>query len=133
MGTHLFTHIRRTGALLLTIAVVGALAGVFIATHAHAAAYATNYCVGWEPNGGTCVGPSHTLTANIVYDDTGSHGWVCEIALNSSGGGVGGWTCGYGSAESCYPGNQLLRGEIDNGSGYWLYMNGTEYYAQGCP
>ena len=133
MSHHLFTHKRGARALLLTIAVVGALVGFLFASRQHAAAYGTNYCVGWEAKGGTCVGPQHTLVANIVWDDTGSNAWVCETALNSSGGQVGGWGCGYGSSESCYPGNQLLKGEIDNASGYWLYMNGTEYYAQGCP
>src|SRR5579872_1347801 len=120
-------------ALLLAVAVAGALTGLVVATQSHASAYGVNYCTNWYPNGGSCVGPQHTLVANIVWDDTGSGAWVCEIALNSSGGGVGGWTCGNGMAESCYPGNQLLRGEIYNGAGYWLYMNGTEYYSQGCP
>ena len=36
-------------------------------------------------------------------------------------------------AETCYGGNQLLHGWILNDSPYWLYMNGTEYYSQGCP
>ena len=74
------------------------------------------------------------LTANIVYDDTGSGSWVCEIAVNSSRQRrFGGWACGGGQSESCYSGRQLLRGRIYNASPYWLYMNGTEYYTQGCP
>ena len=46
---------------------------------------------------------------------------------------VGGLGCGYGYTETCYSGNTLLHGWIANGSSYWLYMNGTEFYAQGCP
>ena len=89
----------------------------FLLVSQGAGAYSQNYCANWNSNGGTCEGPYHTLTANIVYDDTGSNGWVCEIASTRPGGSVGGWGCGYGIAESCYPGNQLLHGEIDNGSG----------------
>ena len=118
--------------MLLAAAIAGALLGFLLASQ-HASAYGTNYCVGWQPSGGSCVGPTHTLTANIVYDDTGSGSWVCEIALDQNGNGYGGWACGYGQTETCYPGNRLLRGMIYNASPYWLYMNGTEFYAQGCP
>ena len=114
------------------MAVAGALVGILFASQ-HAAAYGTTYCTGWEPSGGSCVGPQHTLTANIVYDDTGSDAFVCGIAQYPGGGYYGGWGCGYGEAEACYAGNTLLKGEIYNDSGYWLYMNGTEFYAQGCP
>jgi len=125
-------HLRSARALVLAAAAAGALIGILLVSQ-HAAAYGTNYCVGWEPSTGSCVGPEHTLTANIVYDDTGSGAWVCNIAQYPGGGYYGGWACGGGEAESCYAGNTLLKGEIYNASGYWLYMNGTEFYAQGCP
>ena len=117
---------------MLAMAIAGALVG-FLLTSQHASAYGTNYCVQWLPSGGSCVGPEHTLTANIVYDDTGSGSVVCDIAQYPGGGYYGGWGCGNGENETCYPGNTLLKGEIYNGSAYWLYMNGTEFYAQGCP
>jgi hypothetical protein len=125
-------HLRSARALLLAVAVAGALLGVLLASQ-HASAYATNYCANWYPTYSSCVGPQHTLTANIVYDDTGTGSWVCEIAQYPGGGYYGSWACGSGETETCYPGNQLLKGEIYNDSGYWLYMNGTEFYAQGCP
>jgi hypothetical protein len=125
-------HLRSARALLLAAAIAGALLGILFASQ-HASAYGTNYCVGWEPSGGSCVGPEHTLTANIVYDDTGSDSFVCDIALYPSGAPYGGWGCGDGASESCYAGNTLLKGEIYDDSTYWLYMNGTEFYDQGCP
>jgi|SRR5579863_5385390 len=125
-------HFQSARALLVAMAVAGALVGILFASQ-HASAYGTTYCTGWEPSGGSCVGPSHTLTANIVYDDTGSDAFVCGIAQYPGGGYYGGWGCGYGEAEACYAGNTLLKGEIYNDSAYWLYMNGTEFYAQGCP
>jgi hypothetical protein len=129
---HLVHRARSTRALLLTFALVGALLGVLLASQG-AAGYGVNYCAGWSSSGSRCEGPSHTLTANFAYDDTGSNAYVCETATNSSGNSVGGWGCGYGYAESCYAGNQLLHGWVANGSPYWLYINGTEYYSQGCP
>jgi hypothetical protein len=125
-------HFRSARALLLAAAIAGALLGIVFASQ-RASAYAQNYCIGWEPTGGSCVGPEHTITANIVYDDTGSDGWVCDVALYPNGSQYGGWGCGGGASESCYAGNTLLKPEIYNDSGYWLYMNGTEYYSQGCP
>ena len=132
MSHHLVSHVRRTRALLLTFAVAGALLG-FLLVSQGAGAYSQNYCANWISSGSRCEGPYHTLTANIAYDDTGSNAYVCETATNSGGGSVGGWGCGYGYAESCYAGNQLLHGWIADASPYWLYMNGTEFYAQGCP
>jgi hypothetical protein len=119
-------------AVLIAAALAGALAGILLVSQ-HAAAYGVNYCVEWLPSTGSCVGPEHTLTANIAYDDTGSNSYVCEIAQYASGGYDGGWGCGNGESETCYGGNQLLKGEIYNASIYWLYMNGTEFYSQGCP
>lgn len=130
--THYTRHLRSVRVVLIAAALAGALVGVLFASQ-HASAYGVNYCVGWEPSGGSCVGPEHTLTANIVYDDTGSDAWVCEIAQYPGGGYFGGWGCGYGESESCYAGTQLFKGEIYNDSIYWLYMNGTEFYSQGCP
>jgi len=52
---------------------------------------------------------------------------------DAAGNSVGGWACGYGYAESCFAGNQLLHGWLANASPYWLFMYGTEYYSQGCP
>ena len=75
-------HLRSARALLLAAAVAGALLGILFASQ-HASAYGTNYCVGWEPSTGSCVGPEHTLTANIVYDDTGSGSFVCDIAYSA--------------------------------------------------
>ena len=132
MSDHMISHLRSTRTLLLAFAVAGALLGFLFSTQG-ASATSTNYCVGWMATGGECLGPAHNLTANLVYDDTGSGGWVCEIAIDGNGNGVGGWGCGYGGAETCYGGGRSLRGQIYNGSGYWLYMNGTEYYNQGCP
>jgi hypothetical protein len=125
-------HFRSARTLLLAVAIAGALLGFLFASQ-HASAYGTNYCVGWQPSGGECGGPTHTLTANIVYDDTGSGAYVCEIAVDQYGNGYGGWACGGGMTETCYPGSKLLRGLIYNASPYWLYMNGTEFYGQGCP
>jgi hypothetical protein len=126
-------HLRGARTLLLAVALVGALLGVLIASQ-HASASATNYCSGWEPPyGGSCVGPSHNLTANIVYDDTGSGSWVCEVVLDGNGWGYGYWSCGSGETETCYGGGRALRGLIENASPYWLYMNGTEFYNTGCP
>jgi hypothetical protein len=130
--THYTRHFRGVRTVLIAAALAGALTGILLASQ-HASAYGVNYCTGWEPSGGSCVGPEHTITANIVYDDTGSNAFVCEIAQYPGGGYYGGWGCGYGVSESCYPGNQLLKGEIYNDSIYWLYMNGTEFYSQGCP
>ena len=130
--THYTRHFRSVRVLLLAAALAGALAGVLLVSQ-HASAYGTVYCQGWEPSGGSCVGPQHTLTANMVFDDTGSNALVCGIAQYPGGGYYGGWGCGNGEAESCYAGNQMLKAELYNDSIYWLYMNGTEYYAQGCP
>ena len=47
--------------------------------------------------------------------------------------GYGYWSCGSGQTETCYGGWTPLRGMIFNGSPYWLYMNGTEFYNTGCP
>jgi len=118
--------------VLIAAALAGAMVGVLFASQ-HASAYGVNYCVGWQPSGGSCVGPEHTLTADIAYDDTGSNAYVCDAATNSSGNVVGGWGCGFGISESCYGGNQLMHGWIGNDSPYWLYMNGSEFYSQGCP
>ena len=117
---------------MLAFAIGGALLGVLVVGQG-ASATSVNYCANWIATGKTCEGPSHSLDANIAWDDTGSNAWVCDTATNGSGGNVGGWACGYGLAETCYGGSQLLHGWIANDSGYWLYMNGTEYYGQGCP
>ena len=130
--THYRRHLRGVRAVLITAALAGALTGILLASQ-HASAYGVNYCVGWEPSTGSCVGPQHTITANIAYDDTGSNAYVCAIAQYPSGSYYGGWGCGNGESETCYPGNQLLKGMIYNASIYWLYMNGTEFYSQGCP
>ena len=117
---------------MLAAAIAGALLGLLIVGR-DASAYGTNYCTNWISSGSACEGPTHSLTANYAYDGTGSNAYVCETATNSSGVSVGGWGCGYGYAEGCYAGNQLLHGWLANDSPYWLYMYGTEYYAQGCP
>ena len=131
--SHRIGHLRSARTLLLAVALAGALVGFLFATQ-HASATWTNYCVGWQPSGGECEGPAHYLTADMVYDDTGSGSWVCEVAVNGYGNGVSpGWACGGGQTEECYPGWQSLRGLIYNASPYWLYMNGTEVYNQGCP
>ena len=132
MSNHLISHLRSARALLVAVALAGALVGVLFASQG-ASAYGVNYCTGWIASGGSCEGPNHTLVANIAWDDTGSNAYVCDTATNASGGNVGGWNCGYGTSETCYAGNQLLHGWISNASPYWLYMNGTEYYSQGCP
>jgi hypothetical protein len=132
MGNH-FTHLLRgTRARLIAVAAAGALLGVLVVS-ALAAGYGVNYCAQWSQSGTTCTGPTHTLTANIVWDGSGSGGWVCERSINGSGNPVGGWSCGYGEAETCYAGNQLLRGQVYNATGYYDYVYGTEYYSQGCP
>src|ERR1700730_6236962 len=119
VNAHVVSHLRSTRALLLTLAIAGALLG-FLMTSQGAAGYGVNYCAGWLSSGAPCEGPHHTLTANIAYDDTGSNAYVCEMATNSSGNSVGGgWGCGYGHVESCYAGNQLLHGWIANASPYW--------------
>jgi len=118
--------------MLLALASAGALVGFMFASQG-ASGYGVNYCANWYSSGGECEGPNHSLTANIAWDDTGGGDWVCDTATNDSGGNVGGWACGYGESETCYGGNQLLHGWIYNGSQYLLYMNGTEYYSQGCP
>ena len=132
MSSHFASRQRRASAALVAFATAGALLGFLLAS-GPAAGYGVNYCANWFASGKSCQGPNHTLTANIAYDDTGSNAYVCETATNSSGNSVGGWGCGYGYAESCYPGNQLLHGWISNSSGAWLYMLGVEYYSQGCP
>ena len=132
MSSRFVSRQRRASAALLAFAIAGALLG-FLLTSGSAAGYGVNYCAGWLGSGKSCEGPNHTLTANIAYDATGSNAYVCETATNSAGNSVGGWGCGYGYAESCYAGNQLLHGWIANASPYWLYMNGSEFYAQGCP
>ena len=123
---------RRTRTLLLAFAVAGALIGFSVASQG-ASGYGVNYCVGWIQSGAACEGPTHTLVANIAWDGDGSNAYVCSTAQTTSGTWLGGWSCGYGSSETCYAGNQLLHGWIGNGSPYWLYMYGTEYYGQGCP
>jgi hypothetical protein len=130
--SHQLKYLKSGRAFVLAVAVAGALLGFLFASQ-HASAYGVNYCAGWLTTGTQCTGPQHTLVANIVYDDTGSGSWVCEIAVDGGGNYYGGWGCGYGQAETCYAGNRLLRGAIYNGSGYYLYMNGTEFYSQGCP
>ena len=132
MSDHLIFHLRGARALLLLFAIAGALLGFLVASQG-ASGYGVNYCTNWIPSGTACEGPNHTLDANIAWDGTGSSAWVCDTATNGSGGNVGGWECGYGMSETCYGGNQLLHGWILNDSSYWLYMYGTEYYAQGCP
>jgi hypothetical protein len=132
LSHHLFSHLRGARALLLAVAIAGSLLGFLLASQG-AGAYGVNYCANWYASGTGCEGPNHSLDANIAWDDTGSNAWVCDTATNSSGGNVGGWECGYGMSETCYGGNQLLHGWILNDSTYWLYMNGTEYYSQGCP
>jgi hypothetical protein len=130
--THHIRHLHHARALLIAFAVAGALLGLAYASQ-HASAYGTTYCTAWEPSGGSCLGPEHTLTGNSVYDDTGSNSWVCGIAQYPGGGYYGGWTCGSGSATGCYGGSQLLKAELYNDSSTWLYMHGTEYYGQACP
>jgi hypothetical protein len=132
MSRHLISPLRSAKALVLAFAIAGALVGFMVAS-GNASAYGVNYCTGWLATGKSCEGPNHSLDANIAYDDTGSNAYVCETATNASGGMIGGWGCGYGYAETCYSGNTLLHGWIANGSSYWLYMNGTEFYSQGCP
>ena len=132
MSHHITSHLRGPRAFLLALALAGALSGAMLVS-AGASGYGVNYCAAWIASGTSCEGPNHTLVANIVYDDTGSNAYVCEMATNSSGNSVGGWGCGFGISESCYAGNQLLHGWIGNASPYWLYMNGTEFYSQGCP
>ena len=132
MGHRISLHLRSSRALVTAFTVAGALLGFMLVSQG-ASGYGVNYCQGWMASGTTCQGPAHTLAANIVYDDTGSGGWVCDMATTSTGKADGGWGCGYGTAESCYPGNQLLHGWIANSSGTWLYMLGVEYYSQGCP
>jgi hypothetical protein len=132
MTAHSESARRTTRIRLLTLGVAGALLG-FLLVSQFASGYGVNYCANWIWPGATCEGPNHTLTANIAYDDTGSFGFVCESATDSSGRFVSGWGCGFGYAETCYPGNQLLRGWIANAAPYWLYMNGSDNYGQGCP
>ena len=132
MSYHLTNRLRSTRALLLAFAIAGALVGFLVASQG-ASGYGVNYCVGWIQSGASCEGPNHTLVANVAWDGGGTGQWVCEIAQNGSGQYIGGWGCGSGSAETCYPGNQLLHGWIANGSPYWLYEYGTEYVSQGCP
>jgi hypothetical protein len=132
LSHHLTSHLRSGRVLLLAFAIAGALAGFSLASQG-ASAYGVNYCANWYASGAGCQGPNHSLVANIAWDDTGSNAWVCDTATNLSGGNVGGWECGYGMSETCYSGNQQLHGWILNDSTYWLYMNGTEYYSQGCP
>jgi hypothetical protein len=125
-------RLRGTRVLLLTLAVAGALLGLMLVSR-DANAWGVNYCVNWISSGSRCEGPYHSLTANIAYDGTGSGSYVCEAATDAAGNSVGGWACGYGYAESCFAGNQLLHGWLANASPYWLFMYGTEYYSQGCP
>ena len=132
MSHTLSSHMRGSRALLTALAVAGAIFGVLLVT-AGASGYGVNYCASWMPSGSTCEGPNHTLTANIAYDDTGSNAYVCDTATDSNGNNVGGWGCGFGMTETCYNGSKLLHGWIGNDSPYWLYMNGTEFYSQGCP
>jgi hypothetical protein len=132
MSDRFHIHLRSTRTLLVGVALAGALIGILL-TSAHASATDVNYCANWIATGNGCEGPSHNLTANIAWDDTGSGSYVCSTVTNSSGNDIGGWGCGWGSAESCYGGGQALHGWILNDSGYWLYMNGTEYYSVGCP
>ena len=117
---------------MLAFAVAGALLGLLVVGQ-HAAAYGTNYCNGWLPAGGSCLGPQHSLTANIAYDNTGNGAWICENAQYPGGGLAGSWVCAGGEAEGCFSGNTLLKGEVYNDSGGWLALVGTEYYGQGCP
>jgi len=130
--SYLTSTLRGARALVAAFAIGGALLG-FSLVGEGASAYGVNYCANWYASGTGCEGPNHTLVANIAWDGTGSNAWVCDTATNSSGDNVGGWQCGYGMSETCYGGNQLLHGWILNASQYWLYMNGTEYYSQGCP
>ena len=132
LNDHVMSYLRDARVLLLAVAIAGAALGLLFASQG-ASAYGTNYCLNWYPSGAACEGPNHTLDANIAWDGTGSGSWVCDTATNAYGNNVGGWECGYGMSETCYGGNQLLHGWILNDSSYWLYMYGTEYYAQGCP
>jgi hypothetical protein len=132
MGNQITRQVRSTRALFIAVALAGALLGVLVVSQ-QSSAYGVNYCTGWSQSGTTCTGPTHTITANIAWDGTGSGGWVCEQAINGGGSSVGGWSCGAGEAEGCFPGNQLLRGQIYNATGYFDYVYGTEYYSQGCP
>ena len=129
---HLGSRLRAVRVALLAFGVAGSLLGFMLVSQG-AAAYGVNYCQGWFASGDSCEGPNHSLTANFAYDDTGSNAYVCETATTGWGSSVGGWGCGYGYAESCYSGGQLLHGWVANASPYWLYMTGSEYYAQGCP
>jgi hypothetical protein len=132
MSERLHIHLRSTRALLVGAALAGALIGILLVS-AHASASNVNYCANWIATGSECEGPSHNLTADIAWDDTGSGGYVCDTATTASGNDVAGWGCGWGEAETCYNGSQPLHGWILNDSGDWLYMNGTEYYSVGCP
>ena len=132
MSDRFHLNLRSTRTLLVGIALAGALIGILL-VGTRASATSVNYCANWIATGNACEGPSHDLTANIAWDDTGSGSYVCDTATTSSGTDIDGWGCGWGEAETCYGGGRALNGWILNDSGYWLYMNGTEYYSVGCP
>jgi hypothetical protein len=132
LSHHTAGRLRDGRVLLLAFAVAGALVG-FMPASGDAHAFGVAYCANWIPSGSSCEGPQHTLTGNLVIDGTGSNSYVCDSATDSSGNSVGGWSCGFGYAESCYAGNEMLHPWLGNASPYWLYEYGVEYFAQGCP
>ena len=131
--THYTRHLRSVRAFLIGGGARWRADRVLLASQ-HASAYGVNYCVGWEPSTGSCVGPEHTPHGEHRLR---RHRQQClglrdrpvrrAAAITVAG------PAATASPRPATPATQLLKGEIYNASSYWLYMNGTEFYSQGCP
>lgn len=79
-----------------------------------------------------CDGARHSLTANQAHDDAGSDR-VCAGAVDTSGSFYGSYVCGYGFAEHCYSGANLLYPRLHNGESFAQQEHGTGFYSESCP
>jgi hypothetical protein len=112
--------------------VVLSCAAAMAAAVALAGATSYTYCSTILGPGDHCDGPRHSLTANQAYDDFGSDR-VCAGAVDTSGSFYGSYACGYGFAQHCYSGANLLYPRLHNGEGFSQQEHGIGFYSQSCP
>lgn len=81
-------------------------------------------------SGNACYGPRHSLTSNRVFNN-GTNNVVGAAALYDCLAGLcqyASWV--YGGGYTCHPysGNNVLYPWEKNGSPYWQYVYGIQYY-----
>jgi hypothetical protein len=113
------------------VVLLSALAALAVAASL-AGATSYNYCSTVLGPFDHCDGARHSLTANQAHDDFGADR-VCAGAVDTSGSFYGSYACGYGFAEHCYSGANLLYPRLHNGESFSQQMHGTGFYSENCP